>query len=162
MKRIAITGVLVLIGLAINAQHLSAVDMIKLTKTHSLYATDTTIKALGYAYPPTHKDGILPVIYDMVNWDTKTLKFPNRYEVINWKSTTDSTISISFVTSDTVQFNQLIDEFIVEKFVRTAYGEYTINKDYKSVKYPNIVMRISYNQLLNMGPNKIVVLYSWR
>lgn len=162
MKKIVLIGMLVLIGLAVNAQSLSAVALINLVKTHSLYAADSTIKALGYAYPPTHKDGILPVIYDMVNWDSKALKFPNRYEVSNWKASTDSTFTINFVTADTVQFNKLIDEFVAEKFVRTPYGDKSINKDYKSEKYPGILMRIQYNRLLDMGPNKIGVYYSWK
>ena len=162
MRILVLTTCLFLVCFAACAQRLSGPEMIQLAKKHSLYTADTNIKALNYAYPPTHKDGIFPVIYDLVNWDSKALKFPNRYEVTQWKSTTDSSFAITFVTSDTVQFNALIAEFTANKFVRTAYGEKSINKDYTSVKYPNIVMRISYNELLNMGPNKIGVHYSWR
>lgn len=161
MKRIVLVLAYIFTVFTLNAQSLPALDMIKLTKAHSFYAADTTIKALGYAYPPTHKDGILPVIY-VANPDAKTYMFSNRYEVTKWKATNDSTFTINFVPNDTVQFNTLIDEFVAEKFVRTPYGEKSINKDYTSEKHPGIVMRIQYNQLLNMGPNKIGVYYSWK
>lgn len=162
MKKIVLVLAFIFCVFTLSAQSLPASALIKEVRKKSLAATDSTLKALGYAYPPTHKDGILPVIYDMVVWDAKALKFPNRYEVSKWKSTTDSTFMINFVPNDTLQFNKLIDEFVAEKFVRTPYGEKSINKDYTSEKHPGIVMRIQYNQLLNMGPNKIGVYYSWK
>ncbi len=152
---------LLLFNVATKAQ-IPATGMIKAAYTRSVYAIDSAMAQLGFEKPKTHIDGVsVPIIYDKIKWNPDSLKFPNRYEVSKWRSKVDSTLAITFVTSDTVQFNKLLDEFTAEKFVRTAYGENTINKDYKSVKYPNIIMRISYNKLLNMGPDKIGVYYSW-
>lgn len=162
MKRTVLIGILLSMAFAVRAQNLPATAMIKETYKKSVPAVDSTMAQLGYEKPKQHVDGVYPVVYDMVKWDAKALKFPNRYEVSKWKGTTDSTFVIKFVTSDTVQFNKLLDEFVFEKFVRTPNGEKSINKDYTSVKYSNVVMRIEYNQLLNTGPNKIGVYYSWK
>lgn len=151
---------LLLLSIAAKAQ-LPATGMIKAAYTRSVYAVDSIIRQLGFEKVKTSVEGIFPVIYDKVKWNPDSLKFPNRYEVSKWRATSDSTLAITFVTSDTVQFKNLINQFVAEKFVRTAYGENTINKDYKSVNYPGIIMRVSYNKLLDMGPDKIAVYYSW-
>lgn len=162
MKKLLPVIIFVTINFALQAQIISVPSIISIAYKHTIPVVDSTMVALGYKQPKPTPAGIYPVVYDIMRWDDGVVKFPDRYEISLYKSSTDSIFSIGLVSNDSVRLSKLIDEFKAEKFTRTAYGDKSINKDYTSIKYPNIVMRISYNQLLNMGPNKLFVMYSWR